>query len=248
MAVDKFHLNTVVIVQARLGSTRLPGKTMKQILGRPLLSFLLERLQSCQMIDEIVVATTKNPRDKQIVEFCRREHIHSFIGEESDVLDRYFQAAEAAGADVVVRVTGDCPLIDPQIVDQVIKTFVDHYPKYEYVSNVIDRTFPRGMDVEVFSLKCLETIKQYASTPEELEHVTTYLLKHQDRYSCYSVKHDSDLSNYRWTVDTAEDWVLVKNILESLYPSKASFTMKDILDILEQHPEWNDINAHVIQK
>ncbi|MEM1282980.1 MAG: glycosyltransferase family protein [Chlamydiota bacterium] len=248
MAKDKFHLKTLVIVQARMGSMRLPGKSMKEILGRPLLSFLIERLQRCAHHDRIIVATTNQPLDKQIVEFCRREHIHCYIGDENDVLDRYFQASLSEGADIVVRVTGDCPLIDPTIVDEVIRFFVDHYPKYDYVSNVIDRTYPRGMDVEVFSAKCLEAIKRYAVTPDEKEHVTAYVLNHRDRFSTYSIRSKKDLSDFRLTVDTEEDFLLIKTIIEELYPTNSLFAMKDILKVFRTHPEWKALNAHIRQK
>ncbi len=231
-----------------MSSTRLPGKTMKSILGRPLLSFVLERLQKCKCQDQIIVATTNKPLDKQIVDFCRREHVDYYIGDESDVLDRYFQTAQAFGADVVVRVTGDCPLIDPAIVDEVISFYVDHYPKYDYVSNVIDRTYPRGMDVEVFSLKCLEALKRYAVTPEEKEHVTLYVLNHRDRFTTHSIVIKKDLSDYRLTVDTEEDFRLIRNIIEALYPTNRQFTMKDILKVLDEHPDWKELNVHVKQK
>lgn len=248
MAQDKFHLNTVIILQARMGSTRLPGKTMKPILGRPLLSFVIERLQRCACQDQIVVATTNKPLDKQIIDFCRREKVDYFIGEESDVLDRYFQAAQAYGADIVVRVTGDCPLIDPAVVDEVVKFYVDHYPKYDYVSNVIDRSYPRGMDVEVFSIRCLEALKRYAVTPEEKEHVTLYVLNHKDRFSTYSIVNKHDISQYRWTVDTKEDFLLIQNIIEALYPINSQFAMKDILKVLDEHPDWKELNTHIKQK
>jgi spore coat polysaccharide biosynthesis protein SpsF len=248
MAIDRFHLNTVVLVQARMASTRLPGKTMKPILGRPLLSFLIERLQRSKYQDEIVVATSNSPLDKTIVDFCRREHIEYYIGDEDNVLDRYFHAAQIFGADIIVRVTGDCPLIDPVVVDEVIQCFIDNYPKYDYVSNVIDRTYPRGMDVEVFSIQCLETLKRYATTPEEKEHVTLYVMNHQDRFSTYSIVNDCDLSANRWTVDTPEDFLLIQKLLERLYPVNSHFVMKDILDVLKKNPDWKEINAQIKQK
>lgn len=248
MAQDKFRPKIAIIVQARMGSTRLPGKSMRSILGRPLLSFVIERLQRCENYDQLIVGTSNKPLDKQIVDFCRREHIDCYIGDEADVLDRYFEAAQEVDADVVVRVTGDCPLIDPAIVDEVIDCYLEHFPKYDYVSNVVERTYPRGMDVEVFSMKCLEAMKRYAVTPDEKEHVTLYILHHKDRFSTHSLVSKQDLSEHRWTVDTEEDFQLIKNIIEALYPVNSRFGMKDILQVLNDHPDWKEINAHVKQK
>lgn len=248
MTQDKFHLRTAVIVQTRMGSSRLPGKAMKKILGRPLLSFLLERLRTIRCQDEIIVATTNHPADQIIEDFCNDENVSCMRGDEADVLDRYFQAAHAAKADAVVRVTGDCPLIDPLIADKVIRYFLDHYPKYDYVSNVIERTYPRGLDIEVFSIKCLDILKKSAATPEEKEHVTLHLLNHKDQFSTHSIVNDCDLSDHRWTVDTPEDLSLVQKIIEALYPILPQFTMNDILQLLDKHPDWKAINAHIKQK
>lgn len=248
MMRNKLVLNVTIIVQARMGSSRLPGKTMKTIFGRPLLSFLVERLQQSKCHHRIIVATTNLPADRQIVDFCRSQGIDSFVGSESDVLDRYFAAAHAKETDLIVRVTGDCPLIDPGVVDEAIHCFIDHYPDYDYVSNVIERTYPRGLDVEVFSKKCLQVLKRCAVTPEEKEHVTLYLLHHPDQFSLHSIVNDRDLSENRWTVDTPEDFLLVQKIIEALYPTNPQFTTAEILKLLKKHPDWKALNAHVQQK
>ncbi len=248
MAAPKAKPYTVIIVQARMGSTRLPGKTMKHVIGRPLLSFAIERLQRTTQCDEILVATTRNPKDQKIIDFCRNEHIYFYVGDEDDVLDRYYQAAKTSGAEAIVRVTGDCPLTDPKVVDHIVSIFHENYPKYDYVSNVIDRTYPRGLDVEVFSMRCLEEMKRYATSPDEREHVTTYVLHHPDRFNTHSVTQADDHSFHRWTVDTEDDLQLVTQIIEELYPTKSNFSTNDVLALLEANPDWLEINAHVEQK
>lgn len=221
---------------------------MAEVLKRPLLSFLLERLKRCTLSDSLVVATTTHPHDKQIVDLCRKEEVSFFLGDEYNVLDRYYLAANHYNAEVIVRITGDNPLADPALIDAMLQVFFDSYPKYDYLSNVIARTYPRGLDVEIFSMQCLEHIKKYATTPGELEHVTTYVLHHPDRFTTYSFTQSSDLSHYRWTVDTEDDLTLIKNILEALYPQNILFTTQDIMKLLNEHPEWEQINAHVKQK
>lgn len=241
-------LRTILIVQARMGSTRLPGKILKEILEKPLLSYQLERLRKVKKADVVVIATTTNPSDHAVVDFCHLEQIPLFRGSEDDVLDRYFQAAKSFGADVVVRVTGDCPLIDPKVIDQVIDFYIKNYPNYQYVTNTLERTFPRGLDVEVISFEALEKAAKEANLPREREHVTPYIYSHPDLFSLGSVTHISNESNHRWTVDTEEDFQLITKILTALYPTKPDFTMDDVLDLLKHHPEWSKINAHIEQK
>lgn len=246
--VEKQKLQVAIIVQARIGSTRLPGKVMMSVLGRPLLSFLLERLYHCKMAQTIMVATSTNPLDHSIVGFCEDQNVACFAGSEENVLERYVHAARACGADVIVRVTADCPLLDPSIVDRVIDTFISEFPHYDYVSNVVHRSFARGMDVEVFSTSCLERIYKSADKEAEKEHVTLHILHHPEQYHIGSVTAERDSSQYRLTVDTEEDYKLVKLILEELYPTHPAFTLHDIIALLECHPEWVKINAHIEQK
>lgn len=245
---DQQKLHVAIIVQARLGSTRLHGKVMMDVLGRPLLSFLVERLEHCKNAQTFLIATTANPLDHSIVIFCEDQHIPFFIGSEENVLDRYYQAALGCSADIIVRITADCPLIDPAIVDRVIDTFLSHYPRYDYVSNVVRRTYPRGMDVEVFSFPTLQKMHRFALKPSEREHVTSYIFNHPEQFSIGSVTAEQDHSRYRLTVDTEEDFRLIQLILQTLYPYKPAFTLEDILALFQQHPEWVQINAHVEQK
>jgi spore coat polysaccharide biosynthesis protein SpsF len=241
-------LRTIIIVQARLGSTRLPGKIFKKVLEKPLLTYEIERLQRVTLADEVIIATTTNPLDQGVVDFCHHLQIPVFRGSEEDVLDRYYQAAKNFGAEVVVRVSGDCPLIDPQIIDEVLAFFLNNFPTYQYVSNTLERTYPRGMDVEVFSFNVLEKAAKAATRPEEREHVTPYIYRHPEWFALANIRCESNESHFRLTVDTIEDFQLVSAILEALYPTNPNFTMHDVLDLLKKHPEWININAHIQQK
>lgn len=239
-------MKIAIIVQARMGATRLPGKPLKTVLGKPLLSYLIERLKRVKKADEIIIATTEKPQDYKIVELCHEAKIPTFCGSEEDVLGRYYQAAKKAGADVIVRVTGDCPLIDPEVIDQVIHFFLKG--GYDYAANTLERTFPRGMDVEVFTFAALEKAASEATAPEEREHVTPFLYRQPELFKLGNFTRDDNQSRHRLTVDTQEDLILITLLLEHLYPEKQEFTLDDLLKILKEHPEWEKINANVQQK
>ena len=229
-------------------STRLPGKIMKEVIGKPLLEYQIERMKRVRSADEIVVATTLNDADRVIVDFCNQLAIPCFRGSEQDVLSRYYMAAKASKADVVVRLTSDCPLIDPSTVDRVLQYYFDHCEEYDYVSNCLIRTYPRGMDTEVFPVRILEEAFREAADPQDREHVTSFFYRQDRRYRLSNVAFFRDCSRYRWTVDTEEDFVLIKNILEILYPANPDFSMEDVLDLVERDPGLFAINAHVEQK
>jgi len=239
-------MRVVLINQARMTSTRLPGKVLKSVLGKPLLAYQLERLRRARRVDECVVATTLNGADEPIVALCRKLGVSVYRGDEFDVLDRYYQAAKQYAADVVVRVTSDCPVIDPEIVDRVIETYAGG--QVDYVSNTRERTFPRGMDSEVFSMTALEQAWREARLPYEREHVTPFLYQHPERYAIGSVVSGRDLGLHRWTVDTPEDFDLIERIITSLYPENPDFHLDDILPLFDHHPDWLEINKHIRQK
>lgn len=241
-------MKTEIYVQARMGSTRLPGKVLKPVLGKPLLFYLMERLQCSKEADAIVVATTTLPQDDIIVEFCKKNKFIVFRGNPEDVLERYYKAAEERKPDAVVRINGDCPLIDPEVVDEVIRTYKKGIPNWDYVSNTIERTFPRGMDTEIFSYEALEKDYKEAKEPDEREHVTLYMYRHPEFFRLHNVACKPNASEHRWTVDTGEDFELIRRIIEALYPKNPHFTMKDILTLLKKHPEWSQINVHIQQK
>jgi spore coat polysaccharide biosynthesis protein SpsF len=241
-------MKTVIIVQARMTSTRLPEKILKQVLGRPLLEYQLERLKRVLEADELVVATTVNDTDKPVVKLCEELEVAVSRGSEEDVLARYYEAARAFEAEAVVRITGDCPLIDPAVIDRVIRTYKDNQPACDYVSNTMERTFPMGLDAEVFSAAALEEAFREATKVPDREHVTPFIYHRQDRFCCINVAHHSDHSEHRWTVDTPEDFALIKRMLESLYPQKPGFMLEDCLQLLAAHSDWSDLNRHVVQK
>jgi spore coat polysaccharide biosynthesis protein SpsF len=241
-------VRVVAIVQARMGSSRLPGKVLKKVLDSPLLHYQLERLKLSKRLDYVVVATSNRPEDDAIENFCRDTKTHYYRGSEDDVLQRYFESAKHFGADVIVRLTGDCPLIDPLVVDDLINNYVEEFPKYDYLSNCLERTFPRGMDTEIFSFECLDRVYRQAVKDWDKEHVTPYIYQHPKLFSIKSVTQETDQSDYRWTVDTSEDFSLIDKIITSLYPENPYFSQKDIVDLLEENPSWQQMNAHVKQK
>lgn len=241
-------MKTVIIVQARMTSTRLPGKVLKTVLGKPLLEYQLERLSRVSKADEIVIATTTNETDQPIVELCNRLEVKYFRGSEDDVLSRYYYAAKKYCADVIVRVTSDCPLIDPEVIDNVITTYLENQQAYDYVSNCLERTYPRGMDTEVFSFHVLKDAFEKAKDKSEREHVTSYIYRHPEMYTLQNIARSTDLSEYRLTVDTPEDLLLISNLLKEIYPSKPQYKLSDILNQMELHPDWQLINRHVEQK
>ncbi|MDV2583345.1 glycosyltransferase family protein [Alkalibacillus haloalkaliphilus] len=241
-------MNVVAIVQTRMGSTRLPGKVLKPVLSKPLLEYQVERLRRTECLDQIVIATTTQAEDQTIVDFSKELSIPYYRGSEEDVLSRYVEAANHYDADVIVRITSDCPIIDPQVIDQVVSYYLENHHDYDYVSNTLQRTYPRGMDTEVFSKNLLEKVSKLAETQSEREHVTAYILKRSDQYKVKNIAHSENHSDNRWTVDTVEDFQLIKKIIEHLYPKDPHFTLEDTLKLLKEYPEWKKINAHVEQK
>ena len=241
-------MKTLAIVQARMTSTRLPGKVLLPILGKPMLSLQLERMRRSKTLDEIVVATTINAADDPLVALCKLEGIDFFRGSEHDVLSRYDAAARLFGATTIVRITSDCPLMEPDLIDQVVNVFVQGKGQLDYASNMLQRSFPLGLAVEVFSRDALEHAHREAINDAEREHVTPYIYWRPETFRLGSISHDSDLSHHRWTVDTPEDFDLVSKIFSELYPYDPSFGISEVLQLLHRHPEWSAINSHVSQK
>lgn len=241
-------LKVVIIVQARTGSARLPGKVLKEVMGKPLLGYLLERLKRVGKCDEICVATTTKPQEQSILDICSRMSVKTFRGSEDDVLERYFLAAQAVQADAVVRVTSDCPLIDPVEIDKLIGYYLENYDHYDYVSHSLRRTYPAGMEAEIFSFGALKKAHEDARSQPNREHVTLYLREHPDLFRLGNVAYKQNQKDHRWTVDTPEDFELVAKILENLYPSSPEFSLEDMLDLCQRNPEWKKINGHVVQK
>jgi spore coat polysaccharide biosynthesis protein SpsF len=239
----------VIVTQARMTSTRLPGKVAIDVLGKTLLEHHLERLQRSKRKTLVVVATTTNHADDVIARICEITGTSIFRGSEHDVLERYYFAAAKFDADIVVRVTSDCPLIDPAVIDLTIEAFLSARPTKDYVSNCrLKQTYPRGLDTEVFSFAALKEAHEQATQAFEREHVTPFLWQHPERFALANVDHEVDYSAHRWTVDTPEDLRLVKMMLAALYPLDPEFHLQDCIALLQQNPEWADINKHIEQK
>jgi spore coat polysaccharide biosynthesis protein SpsF len=235
----------VAIIQARMGSTRLPGKVLKDIEGKTVLSRVVNRLRGTRLIDELLIATSDQRADDAIVEECERCLVPVFRGDENDVLDRYFHAAQACEGDVVVRITSDCPLIDCEITAKTIREFVDECP--DYASNALVRTYPRGLDTEVMSGQALERAWRNATQPYQRAHVTPYIYQNPDEFKILRVTGEADYSNHRWTLDTTEDLEFIRAIYARL-KNPDDFDWHDVLEILDQEPELMGMNRLVMQK
>ena len=232
-------MRTVAIIQARMTSTRLPGKIMADVGGQPLLRHVVARARRAQRLDVVAVATTTNQLDDDVERFCRAEGIRYFRGSELDVLDRYYRAAEHFGAEAVVRLTSDCPLLDPLVIDQVMEVFAAG--DYDYVSNTLEPTFPDGLDTEVFWREALARAWRETRLPSEREHVTPYVWKHPALFRLGNVRHDPPLGDLRWTVDEPQDLDFVRAIYQHLGP-EPSFGMREVLRLLEARPDLCSLN------
>ena len=220
--MDKIN-NVIAIVQARMNSKRLPGKVLMDIAGRPMLWHVINRIKHSKYVNKTIIATTTNKDDKQIEDFCKTYDIDLYRGNEDDVLDRYYQCAELWNADTIVRITADCPLIDSEIVDEVIYSYLKNKDNFDGSSNTIKRTYPRGLDTEVISFSTLKRIWNNAKKDYQREHVTIYIYEHTRQFKLYSVENDIDLSHCRWTVDEKKDLKFIKEIYKSLYQEENIF-------------------------
>lgn len=240
-------MKIVAIIQARMGSQRLPGKVMMDLAGEPMLVRNVNRVRRAKTIQEIVIATTTQTSDDTIVDLCIKRGWVYFRGSEHDVLDRYYQASMVHSADAIVRITSDCPLIDAEIIDRVVTEFASRQPHIDYASNVIfHRTFPRGLDTEVMRFSALERAWYEASDPTHREHVTSYIYHNIDLFKIHEVLSRCDLSAMRWTVDTAEDLAFVRRIFNHF--GHDQFSWGDVLAVLTQFPHWQEINSYIQQK
>lgn len=242
----KFNPNVVAIVQARMGSARLPGKVLLYIEDKPMLYHVVYRLKHSKLINRIVIATSTNNKDNAIEKFCKEHVLDFYRGDEKDVLDRYYYASMIFDADIVVRVTADCPLVDPNIVDLVIR--VHMCGGFDLTTNIIKRTFPRGLDTEVFNLSALEVVYKKAYKSYHREHVTSYFYENPKIFNLYNVENNSDLSYLRWTVDEKRDLLFVREIYKRLYKKNDIFLTQEIIRLLEREPYLLEINKNVKQK
>ncbi len=239
-------MKIVSTVEARMGSSRLPGKTMMKILGKPMLELLIERLKRSELIDEIVIATTTNPKDIVIEELAERAGVKCFRGSEEDVLNRVLNAAKSVNADINAGITGDCALIDPKIVDMLVKEYLNN--DYDCVCNLNNDIFsillnseiPNGFEVQVYSVKILEEIASLTDDPWDHEHVTPYIYNHPEKFRVHCAKTPEGIRypNLKLSVDYKEDFELIKKIFENLYPKNPEFSIFDVIEFLKKDPEF----------
>ncbi len=238
----------VAIIQARIGSTRLPGKVLKELAGQPMLWHVVNRARQAKTPSETIVATTTQPEDDAVVQLCERQGWTYFRGSADDVLDRYYRAALVFKAELIVRINADCPLIDPHIIDYVIKAHLSSGADYTFCGVI--GGFPLGLDTEVFNFKTLERTYREAKQDYEREHVTPYIYEHPGIFKINSVKATGKLKrpDLRLTVDTKEDFELIEAIYQRLYRNGKIFYIEDVIELLDEHPELTAINAGIRQK
>ncbi len=239
------NAGVLAIIQARMGSTRLPGKMLMPIVnGKGALELMLERVSKAGSLDKVIVATTTAENDDKFVELCDNLGFEVFRGSRDDVLDRYYQAADFFGKpDVIVRLTGDCPLHEPAVIDKVVRFFLDS--DFDYVCNTDPPTYPDGLDCEVFSFAALEKAWLNAALESEREHVTPYIRKNPAIFKKGNVKNEKDLSSKRWTLDNEEDLQFIKEVFGHLYGRGKLFSMQQVLQYLHENPAIEQLNSHI---
>jgi spore coat polysaccharide biosynthesis protein SpsF len=238
----------VATIEARMTSTRLPGKVLLEIGGKPALEFMIDRIKQSRLVDDIVVATTVNSSDQPIIDLCNKIACKYFRGSEEDVLLRVLEAAKSVNADIIVELTGDCPFIDPKIIDEVIELYFSG--EYDYASNVVERSFPDGFDTQVFSVQSLEKVSLMTDDPLDRVHVSCYFYNNPQRFRLVNLMADRDLTwpDLRLTIDEQADYQLLKLIAEKLRDSNGMFSARDVISLLKREPDLIEINKHVRAK
>jgi len=236
-----------VIVQARMGSSRLPGKSLKKIGNDFIVEKVIKRLLLCKEVNDIIFAIPDSKKDDVLEDMLKKNNVKVSRGSEDDVLDRYYQAASSFNCDIIVRITADCPLIDPALIDAAVGFYKKN--NYDYVSNSLERSYPRGFDCEVFSMKVLEISWRQAKNKHEREHVTPYIYLNPDKFNIYKITAPKELlrPDYRICVDTEEDFLLIKNIFD-FFGQRDNMTAHEIVKLLDERPDLVSINRHVEQK
>jgi spore coat polysaccharide biosynthesis protein SpsF len=236
----------LVVVQARMGSSRLPGKVLREVCGRPLLALQVERMRRSRRADRILVATPDTPADQPLATLSRDLGLTCFQGSENDVLDRFYQACRSVGledADAVVRVTADCPLLDPDLMDEIIGAHLAG--DYDYVTNTLPPSYPDGLDVEVLRFAALARAWREAELPSDREHLTRFIRRRPEQFRHHNLAHDPDLSALRWTVDQEEDLRFVTQVFEHFQPVGTAFSWRDVLALVEQRPDIAGLNRGI---
>jgi spore coat polysaccharide biosynthesis protein SpsF len=230
------------ILQARVSSSRLPGKVMRPLLGAPMIERQVERLRRARTIGQLVLATSTDPSDDVLVQWAQRAGVGLHRGSLDDVLDRFVTAARPYRPEHVVRLTADCPLADPTVIDRVVEAH--RSSGADYSSNTLEPSYPDGLDVEVMTMAALEAAAREATAAYQREHVTQFIVRHPERFRLHNVAAERDLSALRWTVDEPADFELVEAIYRALYPSNPAFTTAEVLDFLRDNPRWIAHNTH----
>lgn len=238
-------MKIVAIIQARMGSVRLPGKVMLDLEGDSVLARVVARVKRARTIGEVMVATSDGAGDDVIVAECKRLAANVFRGDEHDVLDRYYQAAKFARAEIVVRITADCPLLDPETTDSTVSKFLEQRP--DYASNALVRTYPRGLDTEVFTFAALEQVWREATERYQRAHVTPYIFQNPERFRVLAIQGQRDYSGFRWTLDTREDLEFLRAVY-ARFPGRDDFGWSEVLSVLEREPYLSELNRNVAQK
>ncbi len=238
-------MKLVTIIQARMGSTRLPGKVMLDLWGKTVLARVVERVRRSKFAGNVVVATTTEPAADAIVGECRRLGTGVFRGSEDDVLDRYYRAAKQFGAEAIIRICSDCPLVEPEIVDKTVQAFLKFRP--DYVSNALERTYPRGLDTEIMTWDALAKCWREAQVLYQRSHVTPYIYENPDRFDILRVKDGANHGHHRWTLDTPEDLAFIRAVYARMQDPDM-FSWRDVLQLLQREPEMLELNQHILQK
>jgi len=231
-----------VMIQARIDSSRFPKKTLALIEKKPMIYHVINRVKKIKSIEQIALITTRKKIDRVLLKIAEKNDIIGFVGDENDLLNRHYQCALKINADPIIRITSDCPLTDPKLVEKILRVYLEN--DYDYVSNTIKPTFPDGLDVEIFSFDALKKATRYARMNSEKEHVSPYFTKNPKKFKLYNFEKKDDLSNYRWTVDQKQDLKFVREIYSRMRP-KIVFSMSDILKIIKKEPHLIKINGNI---
>ncbi len=226
-----------------MGSRRLPGKVLAEIVGRPMTWHIVTRLRQAELLENVVIAVPDEGRDEPIRRFASAEAIQYYAGSESDMIDRLYQTALAFGAEAIVRVTGDCPLVDPEVVDRLVEAYLADEGEVEYVSNVRPPTFPHGLGAEVYPTSTLQRLWNDITDPFYREWFPVYFWERESQFVTCNIHHPEDLSHLRWTVDYPEDLEFVRRVYEALYTEGGAFSMAEVLELLASRPEFGAINS-----
>jgi len=228
-----------------MGSKRLPNKALLKIAGRPVLEWIVLRLKSCKELDQVVLSITDQKKDDVLERLAEKLSAQCFRGSETDLIQRLLGTARAFGADVVVRITGDCPLTDPDLIDRMVREFRSHMSSVDFVTNTYQRTYPDGLDIDILPLRTLERMNKEVKVPYYREYLTYYIMENPTKYRILNIAQEQNLSTLRWTLDYPEDLKFMRRVYSALKKHKGLFKMKDVLDLIKRNPQLTEINKHL---